>query len=107
MMPLISDCLTLVMGPDNVTVTFGKGLLKASLIWAEMVSEDCELQDVPLLIRIETLLELLFATARSGLPSLLKSPTATEEGLEPAVGLVATLKLPVPVPRKIEMFAEL
>src|SRR5438876_885302 len=42
--------------------------------------------------------ELLFATARSCLPSPLKSPTATELGCEPSTKLVAAPKLPVPVP---------
>ena len=36
----------------------------------------------------------------------MKSPTATELGPEPAAKLVAALKLPVPVPSKIETLLE-
>ena len=61
---------------------------------------------VPVPSKIETLLELEFAMARSSLPSPLKSPTATELGPEPAAKLVAALKLPVPVPSKIETLLE-
>ena len=45
--------------------------------------------------RIETLPVLEFATARSGLPSPLKSPTVTEEGFDPAEKLAAAPKLGV------------
>src|SRR5437667_262180 len=48
--------------------------------------------------RTDTLLEVWLAVARSGLPSRLKSPTATEYGSVPAVKLVAAPKLPVPLP---------
>src|SRR5438105_4381216 len=50
----------------------------------------------------DTLLEPLFATTRSGLPSLLKSPTATETGLDPTEKLVAAVKPPVPLPRSTD-----
>src|SRR5262249_57478130 len=58
---------------------------------------------VPSPKRIVTLLELKLATARSGLPSPLKSPTATDKGLVPAptVELVALGKAPVPSPKRI------
>src|SRR5262249_19807533 len=39
---------------------------------------------LPLLIRTETLFDPLFATAASGRPSPLKSPTATDAGAVPA-----------------------
>ena len=41
---------------------------------------------------METLSPKLFATAKSGLPSALKSPTATEVGASPAAMLAAALK---------------
>src|SRR5439155_285203 len=53
---------------------------------------------VPLPSRIDTLLETWLATARSGLPSLLKSPTATERGCVPAAKLVAAPKPTEPHP---------
>src|SRR2546427_12897714 len=53
------------------------------------------------------LAELMLATARSCLPSPLKSPTATEKGLVPAPKLAAALKLPAPSPKKIDTLAEL
>src|SRR5436309_7499474 len=57
--------------------------------------------------KIDTLAELKLATARSCLPSPLKSPTATEKGLVPAPKLVAALKLPAPSPKKIDTLFEL
>ena len=57
---------------------------------------------VPSPSKIETLLESEFATARSCLPSPLKSPTATEIGPLPVPKLVAALKLPVPSPSRID-----
>src|SRR5439155_11825128 len=53
---------------------------------------------VPVPSSTATLLDPLRATARSGRPSPLKSPTATEDGRDPTVKLVAAPKLPVPVP---------
>src|SRR3989440_11987330 len=44
----------------------------------------------PLLSSTETVLESKLATARSGLPSPLKSPTATETGLAPATKKVGS-----------------
>ncbi len=52
--------------------------------------------------RTETLLLFQFATAKSNLPSPLKSPTITEWGLLPTEKLVAVPKLPVPVPNSTE-----
>ena len=46
-------------------------------------------------------------TAKSLLPSLLKSLTATETGNDPTAKLVAAPKLPAPVPSRIETLAEL
>ena len=42
------------------------------------------------------------ATTRSCLPSLLKSPTATELGLSPTIKLVAAPNVPLPFPNSIE-----
>jgi len=61
---------------------------------------------VPVPSRIETLLEVKFAVARSLLPSLLKSPTAIELGPAPTGKLVGAPKLPVPVPSRIETLLE-
>src|SRR2546430_1724923 len=58
------------------------------------------------LITIETLPEEPLATARSCLPSPLKSPTATESGLEPVGKSIAALKLPSPLPNKIDTVFE-
>ena len=57
---------------------------------------------VPVPSRIETVALLRFATARSSLPSPLKSPTATETGALPVPKSVFAPKLPVPVPSRIE-----
>src|SRR5207302_21415 len=58
--------------------------------------------------RIETFSEPLFATARSGLESPLKSPTATERGLVPTgKGLpAAAVKLAPAPPSRIETSPE-
>ena len=57
---------------------------------------------VPVPSRIEALLVVSFTTARSGLPSPLKSLTATWRGFVPTAKLVDAPKLPVPVPSWIE-----
>jgi len=57
--------------------------------------------------RIDTLAEPWFATARSGVPSPLKSPTATEAGVVATLKLVAVPKLPAPVPNRIDTVPEL
>ena len=46
------------------------------------------------LIRIETLLEYTFGTARSSLPSLLKSPAAAERGPLAAPNVSGSWKVP-------------
>src|SRR5207245_10602742 len=56
--------------------------------------------------RMDTLLESWFATARSCLPSPLKSPTATDTGPAPAGKLVAAPKEPLPVPSRMDTLAE-
>ncbi len=56
--------------------------------------------------RIETVPEPSLATARSGLASPLKSPTATERGLNPTPTLGAVVKPPVPFPRRTERLLE-
>src|SRR5262245_62409109 len=56
---------------------------------------------------MDTLLEPALAVARSRLPSLLKSPTATEKGLVPAPKLVAVPKPPVPLPNRMDTLLEL
>src|ERR1043166_4427361 len=48
----------------------------------------------------------MLATARSWLPSPLKSPTATGTGLGPVTKFVAALKLPAPSPNKIDTLFE-
>jgi hypothetical protein len=53
----------------------------------------------PSLISTETLLEAALATARSGRPSPLKSPTATAAGAVPTAKFTAGWKLPWPLPR--------
>ena len=55
-------------------------------------------------LRVES---LALATARSGLPSPLKSPTATEEGPPPAAKLTAGLKEPLPMPSSTLMVESL
>src|SRR5438128_2486728 len=59
-----------------------------------------------LLISTETLLEKSLVTARSGLPSPLKSPTATEEGLVPVAKLCAGWKVPSPLPSSTDTSLE-
>ena len=61
---------------------------------------------VPVPSRIDTLFEPTFATARSGFPSPLKSPMATDGDPDPVAKLVAALKLPVPEPSRIETLLE-
>ena len=58
---------------------------------------------VPSPSRMLTLAESSLATARSGLPSRLKSPTATEKGLVPTFSGEegAAVKSPVPVPSRM------
>ena len=62
---------------------------------------------VPVPRRIETLLELKFATARSGRPSALKSPLVTDVGLVPVGKSVWVPKLPVPVPSLIDRLRDI
>src|SRR5215831_18667013 len=52
--------------------------------------------------RIETLLELQLATARSCFPSPLKSPMAIDCGELPTTTLVVAVKPPLPSPTRIE-----
>src|SRR6266513_610774 len=56
--------------------------------------------------RIETVFEPLLATAKSCLPSPLKSPIVIATGTEPTVTLVEPLKPPRPSPRRIETVFE-
>jgi hypothetical protein len=58
------------------------------------------------LSRIDTLSEPSLATARSSLPSPLKSATATEAGVVPTAKFVAIPKAPVPLPKRIDTVAE-
>ena len=46
--------------------------------------------------------EIVFAAAISCLPSPLKSPTATDLGLDPTATSVVPLKPPIPSPKRIE-----
>src|ERR1043166_2675151 len=57
---------------------------------------------VQLLARTETLFVVLLATARSGLPSPLKSLAATDCGALPAAKLWGAPKLPAPAPMRTE-----
>ena len=57
---------------------------------------------VPSPRKMETVLLSALATAKSSLPSPLKSPTATERGSTPVAGDEARLKFPVPSPNRIE-----
>jgi hypothetical protein len=59
------------------------------------------------LSRIDTLSDPWLATARSGMPSPLKSATATEAGVVPTPKFVAMPKVPVPLPNRIDTVAEL
>ena len=59
-------------------------------------------EPVPVPSRTATVLK--FATARSGLPSPLRSPIATENGFEPTAKSVFAPKEPTPVPRRTETF---
>src|SRR5438105_13943496 len=54
----------------------------------------------------DTLLESKLQTTRSGLPSLLKSPVATEVGPVPIGRLVAAPKPPLPLPNITDMLLE-
>src|SRR5882757_2065757 len=54
----------------------------------------------PLPKRTVTVLLKVFATARSDLPSPLKSPTATDSGLLPVDGLAAAVNVPSPLPNR-------
>src|SRR5262245_10063895 len=54
----------------------------------------------------DTVAEPLLAAARSGLPSRLKSPTATDCGHVPTPKLVAAPKPPVPLPSSTDTLAE-
>jgi hypothetical protein len=55
----------------------------------------------------DTSLEIWLAVARSGLPSPLKSPTATEAGSAPTAKLVAEPKAPLPSPSSTDTLSEL
>ena len=57
--------------------------------------------------RIETVFEKTLVTAKSCLPSPLKSPIATEAGPEPTLTLLELLKPPKPSPRRIETVVSL
>src|SRR5438094_140189 len=54
-----------------------------------------------------TSLEALFATATSAMPSPLKSLTAGLIGMDPTAKFTGSLKVPSPLPRRMERFAEL
>src|SRR5437868_4694335 len=56
--------------------------------------------------KIETLSESALATAKSCLPSPLKSPTAIETGALATPKFPPTLKLPAPSPNKIDTLSE-
>src|SRR5207247_9141107 len=56
--------------------------------------------------RIETVFDVSLATAKSCLPSPLKSPIATERGPMPTLTLVEPLKLPIPSPDRISAVSE-
>src|SRR6266511_132184 len=60
----------------------------------------------PLPSSTETLLELKFATARSGSPSRSRSPMATEAGRLPAPKFVAAPNDPAPFPSSTETLSE-
>src|SRR5260370_31358322 len=59
-----------------------------------------------LLISTETSLEYWLATARSGRPSRLKSPTAMDQAKLPAAKLRGAWKLPSPLPKSTETSSE-
>src|SRR5205085_2109509 len=71
--------------------------------------EGCENPPLPFPSRIVTVLALKFAVARSGVPSRLKSPTATDLGLLPVPTgePQACEKPPAPSPSKIVTLLEL
>src|SRR4051794_19861383 len=56
--------------------------------------------------RTEVLLPLKLATARSALPSPLKSPVTTVKGPAPPATFTGALNVPVPVPSSIERLFE-
>jgi hypothetical protein len=58
------------------------------------------------LINTETVFAVLSATARSSLPSPLKSPTATAAGPSPTPNVSAVWKVPSPLPRSTETMSE-
>src|SRR5437879_9731988 len=60
----------------------------------------------PLPSNTETVLDPALATARSGLPSLLKSPTATDQGAPPAAKFRAAWKVPLPLPSSTETVSD-
>src|SRR5947207_15657606 len=57
-------------------------------------------------ISTETVLEPRLATARSGLPSPLRSPTATDAGLVPAAKANGARKVAAPLPNSTETLLE-
>src|SRR5260370_12611199 len=59
-----------------------------------------------LLISTETLSEFWLATARSGRPSRLKSPTAMDQAKFPAAKLRGARKLPSPLPKNTQTSSE-
>ncbi len=59
-----------------------------------------------LLMRMDMLSDAPFATAKSGMPSLLKSSTATDLGTIPTSKLVARPKLPSPSPDNTDTLRE-
>src|SRR5207247_1172102 len=56
--------------------------------------------------RIETSLEVMFATARSGLPSPSTSPAATEYGFAPTARPTAAWNVASPLPKRSETSLE-
>ena len=62
---------------------------------------------LPIPKSMETLFEPTLATARSSIVSLLKLPTATEDGPSPAPKLTAGVtNVPLPIPKSMETLSE-
>src|SRR5437764_5351195 len=85
------------------TAEFGTAAVGTFIVAA--TPPHCRAQ-MPILMTIETVFEELLATATSALPSLLKSPAATDPGFSSVVRFVGAPKVPLPFPNRNETLFE-
>src|SRR5437867_12773117 len=87
-------------------VTQRPGEVRLSVLGVKLNAIAIVAGGAPRFSRIETVFDALFATARSGRPSALRSAIATEEGSLPATKSVLARNVPSPRPISTEIVFE-